>query len=1156
DEAKKVLGARTREERNVDYFGMAGGYLMATTTNMTGQSLATGLRNYAVSYGMPKLFKAFGANETWQNIGGGIASGVIIGGMESVNTGKFKDWVNPMKWQPAAMLQTGLVFGTTAAIQHVGYKNKWDSKLFGGASMFASKIGGVLAESALSYAVGGWGLRSISSDLSKPVWLSRTDYWKAVGSEGKPISVDGFASAITVKAIDPISKEAFTGKWLPLVGEGISLGVQHFAEKQFGWERHPEYSRGVGSMVSFAAASPFSDKPFSVSAIGEMVLTAAAKGVASAALQHVTKELTPLGPYAGAVGSMILSNAIYSSLAVISPDSESQSRLDLSKDLFNTNCRVAIGDYLSGGIAVLNRAGDLNYHSPFDASFAANMIDFGRQARDLPNSTWTQAQWKTYNTTGQTPNAGKSDFRVLASTLNNRYFNNLHNQAVDNLTRTVSNLITGVQNDKLNGRWGEVRLTELDKTMSYNVGTVGHFDRFVGEAQQWTSLDRMEKQMLKVFLDKSKSTVSTWQHASGEKIAENSLKAVPADAMDPRELRDIEIQFDRKTLTHLLIGRTGGMWDYRPDMGNVKISPINAEADKSKQWLENQKFGVEVNAWMERGQGDNVYFSTMALGNWKDRAGIHAAGERLPGGQIAARLDGGMRVGPAAVIMETGRLWGSTDKSRPIIINNHKYLNLSGNRLENGLVSMTDHMGYLAKGSMLKDIGHGMTLTDTGVNMALTDKDRVLKGKSPNMRIDAEYWEFNSAAKPDDIQVSASRLEQVPLAEVNGRTIVQAVPHDLQKNATIAEVYVLGDAVSQDVPVTTIQKLKTFDAAGKPLSTVSQDNLFAYIKDNNFYISATQADFGLPQGSWQKEKGDKNSPWSTSRWSARLLTGSDGSVKGFSTIGLDPRASELNKGHYQYQANARLLAEFKVDVQRNTLGHLAIDKDNNAAMTLSPTWQSAGAYNWLSGEAKFYGERWRPEPGHRTGLIYFKAYTDPKTNKMFASPVGGANNFATQQFIKGWSWSASGSSTQKLTRDELFKKLSAALASELKQAREAAKKMGREFSEQDWQSFKIKAINKAMVSPAAAARLAKGEVEEAAADIFGEFSKDNPNLPKDSISQSMRVSARGKVRDDFYSWVAPKDSIYGVGVDLTPGISIGGIKASTSFAQDGVELGH
>ncbi|MFH1441372.1 MAG: hypothetical protein ABIH18_04975, partial [Candidatus Omnitrophota bacterium] len=93
--------AKSRKSTGMDSFGMLAGALMFSKTPVSGQSLMKAGLNYLAITQSPKVFKSFGLNQSWQNIGGAALSGALIGGMNSIDPSKtrFRDVINPYNWQ-------------------------------------------------------------------------------------------------------------------------------------------------------------------------------------------------------------------------------------------------------------------------------------------------------------------------------------------------------------------------------------------------------------------------------------------------------------------------------------------------------------------------------------------------------------------------------------------------------------------------------------------------------------------------------------------------------------------------------------------------------------------------------------------------------------------------------------------------------------------------------------------------------------------------------------------------------------------------------------------------------------------------------------------------------------------------------------------------
>ncbi|MFH1442395.1 MAG: cysteine peptidase family C39 domain-containing protein, partial [Candidatus Omnitrophota bacterium] len=407
DEAKKVLGAKSRKDTGVQAFGVLAGSLLMSGASVSGQSVMTGLRNYGITYAMPKVLKHFGLNESWQNIGGAFLSGSLIGGMNSVKSGRMRDWIKPVKWQMPAMIQSGASWSAIAAIQQYGYKKNWDNKIMGGASLFASEIGGAVVDYGFSKTLGGW---SISDDFKSTKWLNKEEFKSYAGIE------------------KPFQKKAFS-----LAGEFIDLSAQHIAERQWGWKRQDNYSRGLTAMSSQSAGS-FGKQAFKAIHEGKGwgkltgVLRAGAEsyafGVVSTGLQHITREITKdvtsLDPSVITVSMLGLSSA----LRGIAGDGG----LELGKEIFKASIRQATGNFLSGGLAVLDDNGKLYYKAAPDSSFAANMIDFSRQTGNLPNSSWQKEDFDKFRKSGVRPQK-----ESVIDILSTRFFQGFNSQTSSNL---------------------------------------------------------------------------------------------------------------------------------------------------------------------------------------------------------------------------------------------------------------------------------------------------------------------------------------------------------------------------------------------------------------------------------------------------------------------------------------------------------------------------------------------------------------------------------------------------------------------------------------------------------------------------------------------------------------------------------------------------
>lgn len=208
---------------------------------------------------------------------------------------------------------------------------------------------------------------------------------------------------------------SFAHKWIPLLGEGVSLYTQHLAETKAGLGHNAQYPR-INSFLPSPSIIASSIKEKGVlRGLTTAVISGAFSGLASSSLKYLTRETMGLGPY----------NATLLSLGVTSY---------LAGTTLGDSYKGAMGNFLSGGLANLDDQGNFYYHTPLNASFAADMIDFGRQGRDLPNNAWSNADWGEYHTNNKTP---KMDF---SSAIQSRYHSALHNQSLSNL-RVVENKI-------------------------------------------------------------------------------------------------------------------------------------------------------------------------------------------------------------------------------------------------------------------------------------------------------------------------------------------------------------------------------------------------------------------------------------------------------------------------------------------------------------------------------------------------------------------------------------------------------------------------------------------------------------------------------------------------------------------------------------------
>ncbi|MDD2752993.1 MAG: cysteine peptidase family C39 domain-containing protein, partial [Candidatus Omnitrophica bacterium] len=264
EEAKGVLGAgSSRRDGIEDNLGLLFGTFIAPAfPKISTSSFSTLVRNYAVTYAMPKMMKGLGANQTWQNIGGAFLSGAAIGGMQA--NGKVFG-LSSKSW--AAALQTGSVWATSAAVQEYGYTQKWDTGKYGfiGATYLASQIAG----NAVEYGFGKAGIGYWQIDQTKNI-----PTWQRKGFDGSAF-------------ISKYGKES--------LGRAIELVTQNVAENNWNWARYPEYSRAVGGFAKSVAGGD---------SVVKAALTSALNGVVSAGMQSFSKQHAALNPYTNAFLSM------------------------------------------------------------------------------------------------------------------------------------------------------------------------------------------------------------------------------------------------------------------------------------------------------------------------------------------------------------------------------------------------------------------------------------------------------------------------------------------------------------------------------------------------------------------------------------------------------------------------------------------------------------------------------------------------------------------------------------------------------------------------------------------------------------------------------------------------------------------------------------
>jgi hypothetical protein len=215
--AKKILGARkSRRERGLDYFGMAAGGLLMAGGSLSGQSLLTAVKNYGLSYGAPKLLRMAGLDRTTSHIGGAFLAGSLSSGFDY-------GWKN---FRP--MLSQGLTRATVEGIQEIGYRNKWDTKLFPGATHLASTIGGDFAQVAFNKALSvqfGTAKSKLVFDESRlaSTWRrgdKQFKYVQGIGMDSRLLSNYEFSAD---KMVIGSGYAAFRDKLLSYGAEGVRL---------------------------------------------------------------------------------------------------------------------------------------------------------------------------------------------------------------------------------------------------------------------------------------------------------------------------------------------------------------------------------------------------------------------------------------------------------------------------------------------------------------------------------------------------------------------------------------------------------------------------------------------------------------------------------------------------------------------------------------------------------------------------------------------------------------------------------------------------------------------------------------------------------------------------------------------------------------------
>ncbi|MFA6349808.1 MAG: cysteine peptidase family C39 domain-containing protein, partial [Candidatus Omnitrophota bacterium] len=430
-EAMKVMGARRRDQ-GMNTFGLVAGGMLFSQAKISRQSWSTFARQYAVTYAAPKLLKTVGFNKTISSIGGAFVSGAVLSGMD-------------YKWNQKAMLSQAAAWGVTAAVQEYGYSKKWDKKLFVGATNLASTIIGTAALKQL----GGnkFGVYQFGEE-SRPAYKIGKDTYVGRG----------------LAEFGTFTPNSYAG-----IKDHFADAARLYIEDRLG---DHNFAKALGSVASGVVGGNGSLK--------NTLTASVVQGLASTALSRATQDILSMGSYTGAVGSMIFTSVVYGQLSKIEGEG---SRRDLSKAMLDTNIRGAIGGFFTGGIATLNKAGNLYYYQAPDAKVAATMLDFNRTVNGLPSTSWTRSDWKKFTTDSTWRPENRGFFRALT----NSFFSNVHYQASGNVTRLVMNRINGVYNEKLDGTWMEISKYRgqryKDGSLEYDLSNVA--------GKSYASLDRI-----------------------------------------------------------------------------------------------------------------------------------------------------------------------------------------------------------------------------------------------------------------------------------------------------------------------------------------------------------------------------------------------------------------------------------------------------------------------------------------------------------------------------------------------------------------------------------------------------------------------------------------------------------------------------------------
>ncbi|MCX5697071.1 MAG: cysteine peptidase family C39 domain-containing protein, partial [Candidatus Omnitrophica bacterium] len=536
-EAKAILGAKSRRDKGLDYFGMAAGGLLMAGGPISGRSLLTMATNYGISYAAPKLLNVAGLDKTTSNIGGAFLAGGLTSG---INYG----------WNYKPMISQALTRTVVAGVQEIGYNNKWDTKSFVGATFLASTIAGDFAQVSFNKALNiqfGVAKNNLKLNESKLAYSSGGKapytYVQGVGR----VNSNSLISGYNFQSSDLFSTKEVTAK--KLIGYG-SEGLRYFSEDKFSKMNSENFgfARAMGGLTSGAferfsgliinngsSAGDVAKGIFGIA--GSSVLN----GFLSQGLQYMSGEAFGLGKYTGTVLNMALTSGLYGAFSKVEGGG---THGDLMVQTFLANRRMALGGFFSANLGTLNNKGDIYYYKGQDASYAATLLDFNRVAEGLPNTGWTKGTtpsigydstgkivtnppvdyWGKYIASGGNWKPPDSDFRHA---LINQYFSALNSQATNNLTRLVMNRLTGVYNQKIGGEWGEAAWSHIKKSNSSLLDNIAQNVSLNGAILQWNSLDNIYKATLDFKPDPKKP---------------NTFTTVPLNALPGKELAAKEIK--------------------------------------------------------------------------------------------------------------------------------------------------------------------------------------------------------------------------------------------------------------------------------------------------------------------------------------------------------------------------------------------------------------------------------------------------------------------------------------------------------------------------------------------------------------------------------------------------------------------------------------